>query len=142
MKSRAFLPIATLGALLALAPMANADVPKADSPLACAFEGRQVTHVKPLYEKEQLGKATLKKLRGAIVYVQAERGLTAEWLGLNIQRHVALMRGSASMPGCPLDFDKLSVTVKPTKTGYAVVLAVKDRAQAAELLERARAIGP
>ena len=50
--------------------------------------------------------------------VQAEPGLTAEWLQLKLARHIAQMRSPAAMPDCAFDVDDVAVRVESGGTGF------------------------
>lgn len=73
---------------------------------------------------------------GARVFVQAEPGLTAEWLQLSLQRHLAGMSGS--MADCPLDAKDIQVKVVSAGAGFSVQITGKSAAQGQEILRRAQ----
>jgi hypothetical protein len=79
----------------------------------------------------------VERLAGARVNVRAEPGLTAQWLQLTIEQHLAQMQGS-SMAGCPLDLDNVRVDVDSAGAGFAVNIIAKNPAQAKEVLHRAQ----
>jgi len=109
----------------------------AESPAHCILEAHRVTKVQPLNVTERHGRGTVQRLGGALVLVQAEPGLTAEWLQLSIQRHIAEM-GSAGMSNCPLAAKDVRVSVESAGNGFAVKITGKDAAQAQEILRRAQ----
>jgi len=104
----------------------------------CILQSRQVTHVTPYKVQERVGRSTVTKLAGAQVFVQAEPGLTAQWLQLTLARHISEMRGPTSMKDCALDLDDVSVKVDPAGSGFSVKLIAKNSKQAEEVLRRAR----
>lgn len=106
-------------------------------PSHCALEGYEIRTVNPYRVMEHLGKGTLWRLRGAEMQVQAQPGLTAEWLQLTLQRHLGAMR-SADMKDCPLDADVTRVAVSSAGTGFTVRLIANDTKKAEEVLRRAR----
>jgi hypothetical protein len=108
-----------------------------DSPTHCIFKEHRVTKVQPLHVTERYGRGSSERLAGAEVFVQAEPGLTAEWLQLSIQRHMARM-GSAGMPNCALDAKDVRVSVESAGAGFAVKITGKDTTQAKEILRRAQ----
>src|SRR6188768_3461521 len=67
----------------------------------CILAGHRFTKVQPLNVSERYGRGAVQRLAGAQVFVLAEPGLTAEWLQLSLQRHIAQMNGT--MADCPLD---------------------------------------
>jgi hypothetical protein len=96
-----------------------------------------VTDVQPLRVTERNGRGSNERLAGAQVFVQAEPGLTAEWLQLTLQRHIVQM-GSAPMADCPLDAKDVRVSVQSAGAGFAVNITGKNAAQAKEILRRAK----
>jgi len=77
-------------------------------------------------------------LRGAQIYIQAEPGLTAEWLQLTLERHLAAMKGSAAMPNCALGVGHVRVEVVSAGPGFWVRLIGQDKRTAEEVLRRAK----
>jgi hypothetical protein len=107
------------------------------SPAHCILSGHRVTSVKPLQVTEHYGRGSSERLVGAQVLVQAEPGLTAEWLQLTIQRHIAQM-SSMGMENCALDMKDVRVGVESAGSGFAVKITGKNAAQAKEILRRAQ----
>jgi hypothetical protein len=103
----------------------------------CAFEGYEVRSVAPYREPERLGKGTIERLRGAEIQVQAQPGLTAEWLQLSVQRHLEAMR-SVDMKDCALDAGVARVSVRSAGTGFTLRLVANDTRSAEEVLRLAR----
>ena len=102
----------------------------------CILKGHRVTKVQPLNVTERYGRGTSERLVGAQVLIQAEPGLTAEWLQLTIQRHMAQMAGSG-MKDCAFDAKEVRVSVVSAGAGFAVNITGKGTAQAKEILRRA-----
>ena len=127
---------AVLAAATALPGIALA-TPTAKEPATCIIKGHRVTGVRALHVVERNGRGTNERLAGAEVLVQAEPGLTAEWLQLTIQRHIAEM-GTTNMEDCPLDLKDVRVSVASAGPGFAVQLRAKNAAQAKEVLRRAQ----
>jgi hypothetical protein len=117
------------GLVLAASPHAHAHA-------HCILTEHRVTQVKPLRVTERYGRGSSERLVGAEVFVQAERGLTAEWLELTLQRHITQMSKS-SMKDCALDAKDIKISVRSAGPGFAVKLAGKDATQAKEILRRA-----
>lgn len=103
----------------------------------CILLDHKVTSVTPYRVLERSGRGSAERLAGARVNVRAEPGLTAEWLQLTIQQHLAKMEGT-TMAGCPLDLDSVRVEVDSAGAGFAVKLIAKNPAQAKEVLHRAQ----
>lgn len=93
-------------------------------------------HVQPLHVSERYGRGTVERLAGARVFVQAEPGLTAEWLQLSLQRHIAAMHGT--MANCALDAKDVQVKVVSAGSGFSVQITGKSAAQGQEILRRAQ----
>ena len=111
-----------------------AQAPTASKTAPCAFHAHRVTQVTPYRVQPFVGRGTV--LRGASLFVPAERGLTAEWLEQELVEHLAAM-GSKSMRDCPLDMAKIRVKVEPGGAGYWVRLIAPDTTSAREVLRRA-----
>jgi hypothetical protein len=119
-----------------LAPAASYAGPPASSQ-PCILHQHQVTAVTPYRVDEPIGRASVSRLKGAQIFVQAEPGLTAEWLRLNLARHLAAMHGS-SMPNCAFDVKDVKVQVDSAGTGFSVKITAPDNTRAEEVLRRAR----
>jgi hypothetical protein len=102
----------------------------------CVLKQHRVTKVEPLKVTQHYGRGSSERLVGARVFVQAEPGLTAEWLQLSIERHIAGMSG-AGMAKCPLRAQDVRVSVTSAGAGFAVEIAGKTAEQAKEILRRA-----
>lgn len=134
MSLRHLILAATLSAAVAVPTLALA-APPAARDAHCLLNQHRVTKVQPLRAIEGSGRGTHERLAGAQVFVQAEPGLTAEWLDLTIRRHIGAM---ASMPNCPLDMQGVQVKVESAGPGFVVKLSAKGNDQAKELLRRAQ----
>ena len=104
----------------------------------CLLREHRITSVTPYRVEERIGKNSVQRLRGAVVFVQAEPGLTAEWLQLTLARHIAQMRSPAAMPDCAFDVDDVAVRVESGGTGFRVRISARDTDTAEEVLRRAR----
>jgi hypothetical protein len=131
-KIAAVLVLATSTALPSFALAATSD-----TPAHCILKQHRITKVAPLHVTERYGRGTSERLVGAEVFVRAEPGLTAEWLELTLQRHMAQMAGSG-MKNCALDAKDVRVSVQSAGAGFAVKITGKDAAQAKEILRRAK----
>ncbi|HYQ46192.1 MAG TPA: hypothetical protein VER11_29685 [Polyangiaceae bacterium] len=124
----ALVVVSTLSAVAVAAPAgAHAD---------CVLSKHRVIQVQPLRVIERQGRNTSERLAGARVFVQAEPGLTAEWLQLTLQRHIASMHGT--MADCPLDSQDVQLKVVSAGNGFSVQITGKTAAQAQEILRRAQ----
>lgn len=142
MKSLSFMVSSLLVLGLVAAPGVAAPAPsKAPSEQvkqACALKGYKVTSVAPRLEDIQQGRLTTKRLAGATVYVQAEPGLTREWLRLSVERHLSSMQAGSPMKDCPFGAKGVSIAVDSAGTGFAVHVSAKDSKTAQEILRRAQ----
>ena len=120
-----------LGATLLAPVVASADPPAEP----CILRAHRVTKVRPHFVTQQYGRASVQRLAGAEVFVQAEPGLTAEWLELTIQRHLARMQ-TQHMGDCPLDLAGVRVKVDSAGPGFAVKIIGRNHGQAKEVLRR------
>src|SRR5216683_1881507 len=84
----------------------------------CILGEHHIVSVQPYRVDERIGRNVFPQLRGAQVYIQAEPGLTAEWLELTLERHLAEMRGPATMRECAFDLDNVRVTVVSAGSGF------------------------
>jgi hypothetical protein len=132
--------MAALAAATSLSSVALAAPPAPSHHGSCVLAEHRVTKVTPLRVMERSGRGASERLVGAQVFVQAEPGLTAEWLQLSIQRHITQM--NSAMPNCPLDAKDVRVSVNSAGPGFAVQIAGKDAAQAKEILRRAQSLVP
>lgn len=104
----------------------------------CILREHRITAVTPYRIQEHHGRGSTSRLAGAQVFVQAEPGLTPEWLELQLTRHIAAMHGGGSMKDCALDMKDVSVRVDSAGTGFAVRIMAHDPSKAEEVLRRAR----
>jgi hypothetical protein len=109
--------------------------PSSASP--CVLREHPVVSVVPYKVEEHIGKNVIQRVRGAQIYLQAERGVTPEWLQLNFEQHLAAMRGPVAMPDCVFDVDKVKVDVVSAGTGYWVRLIAPNTESGEEVLRRA-----
>jgi hypothetical protein len=133
MFNRKLAVILTLGATLLVPVFASAAAPAKDP---CVLLTHRVTAVTPYQVVERQGRGSSTRLAGAQVFVQAEPGLTAEWLQLTIERHLAQMQDK-QMGDCALDLAGVRVQVDSAGPGFAVKILAKSPSQAKEVLRRA-----
>ena len=103
----------------------------------CVLNEYHVTSVTPYRVDEAIGRSRVPHVRGALVFVQAQPGLTAEWLQLQLQQHLQTMR-TADMKDCAFDLKDVRVEVSSAGTGFAVKVIATDAAKSQEVLRRAR----
>jgi hypothetical protein len=134
--------VAVALAVATLAPVtsfARESEPRPTASAACPFVGHHLS-VAPYYVEETHIKTTTKRLAGARITVEAEPGLTAEWLRLQIGRHLNTMGNSSSMRPCPLHADDVRFDVQSEGTGFTVKLIAVDPKKADDVLREARAL--
>lgn len=102
----------------------------------CTVMGHRVVSVTPRWIEDINGKRT-RHLEGADIRILAERGMTAEYLTVEMQRHVAAMAGSP-MPDCVLGVDGASTEVRSEGDGFVFRVTAPDRGRANEIVRRAR----
>jgi len=129
-----FAPAVAMMLALGVPASALAQSPNATKNAPCAFHAHKVTKVTPYRAQLFVGRGTV--LRGANLFVPAERGLTAEWLERELLTHLAAM-SSHDMRDCPLDVAKVRVTVQSGGAGFWVRLTAPDTTTAREVLRRA-----
>ncbi len=103
----------------------------------CTVMGHRVVAVTPRVHEESNGKQT-RRLEGADVRIVAEPGMTAEYLSVEVQRHVAAMSGAYPMPDCPFGVAGATFQVRPAGDGFVFQITSSDPDQAKEILRRAR----
>ena len=123
-------------AAAALAPAASFAAPTEQAP--CILSAHRITSVTPYRVQQHVGRGVTSRLAGAQVFVQAEPGLTPEWLQLQLARHITEMKAPAGMKNCALGVKDVSVKVDSAGTGFAVKLIARDSSQAEEVLRRAQ----
>jgi hypothetical protein len=121
-----------------LAPMASYAAPSPAKAAPCILREHRITAVTPYRVQGHQGRVVTQELRGATVSVQAEPGLTAEWLQLTLGRHLAEMRGTGGMKDCSFDVKDVQVRVTSSGAGFSVNLIARDAAKAPEVLRRAQ----
>ena len=122
-----------------LAPMASyAAAPSPAKAAPCILREHRITAVTPYRVQGHQGRVVVQELRGATVSVQAEPGLTAEWLQLTLGRHLAEMQGMGGMKDCAFDVKDVQVRVSSSGAGFSVNLIARDAAKAPEVLRRAQ----
>lgn len=104
----------------------------------CILREHRIASVTPYRVQEYHGRGSTSRLAGAQVFVQAEPGLTPEWLELQLARHIAAMHGQGSMKDCAFDVKDVSVKVDSAGTGFAVKIIARDPNKAEEVLRRAQ----
>jgi hypothetical protein len=140
MVHRTFLA-ALLAAGTTFAPVvssAASESPSAGTPAPCVLRQHHVASVAPYIVEERPIKTTFKRVAGAQLFINAEPGLTSEWLQTEVTRHIAAMGPGGSMGDCVLDVRTVSVQVNPGGTGFLVNIVAADPSKGEEVLRRAR----
>ncbi len=144
MSSRKILAaIVLLGATVA--PVTSPAAPAAARAASCVLGEHHILAVTPYVveiargpREEHEGRAAVRELRGATVFVQAEPGLTAEWLQLALSRQVGETQGAGSVKSCAFGRSDIQVKVISTGMDFGVYLIARDPRKAQEVLRRAR----
>lgn len=119
-------------ATLVAPAVSMADVPPARP---CFFHEHRVFSVSPVQVEEHSGKVTTHHLGGVELFVQAEPGLTAEWLRLDLSRRFGPSTGSRD---CAFAFSNLRAEVDPAGTAFRVRVIASDSQTAEEVLRRSQ----
>ncbi len=130
MFSKNLAAVAAFGALLGLASVSHADTSRTVA--TCVLAQHKVLSVVPYNTSRMTGRAAIQVLSGASVYIQAEPGLTAEFLRLQI------MQRTPGTKQCVLDVSGVDVRVESSGAGFWVNLVARDDANAQEILRRAK----
>jgi hypothetical protein len=126
--------LAAVLAAAAAVPAVGEAAPNSSPP--CILSEHKILSVLPYKVDEHIGKNVIQRVRGAQVYLQAEPGLTPEWLQLTFERHFVAMKGSA-MPDCAFGVEKVRVDVSSIGPGFWVRLVAPDAKSGEEVLRRA-----
>jgi hypothetical protein len=97
-----------------------------------------VERVEPFYVTERSGKLEHKRLRGAVIHLRPQPGVTAEWLQRSVDDHFRAM--NSPMPGCPLAVPTTKAVVRSTGSGFQVTVAGDSKEAGEEILRRARTL--
>jgi hypothetical protein len=107
----------------------------------CILGHYRITSVRPYVHEVNNGKRVVsRELRGAELYVDAQPGVTREWLTSQLEQHVRTM-ASSPMTGCPLAVQGARVDVVSAGPGFRVRLTGPNEAQAEQILQLARSLG-
>ena len=136
MSIRRFTLALALGAVALVPIAASAATAATPTEQHCILLAHRVTSVKPYQVVERQGRGSVTRLAGAEVFVQAEPGLTAQWLQLTVERHLGQMKGT-HMGDCALDLSGVRVQVDSAGPGFAVKIIASTPSQAKEVLRRA-----
>jgi hypothetical protein len=132
--------LALVGATFApVTSFARESAPPAPASYSCPLRGHHIM-VTPYTVEETPIKTTFKRLAGAQVTVEAEPGLTAEWLRLQIAQHLATMGDPSRMNDCPLRPGDVRVDVQSAGTGFNVKVIAVDPSKAQQVLRSAQAL--
>lgn len=103
----------------------------------CALDQHRVVAVEPYRVETRIGYGYVTELRGAQLYIQAEPGLTPEWLRLVLGRELA---GAANSAGgaCAVFGDDVHVEVVSAGPGMWVQVIARDARSGEDVLGRAR----
>lgn len=129
----------TLLALSIAIASSTSAIARADSP-RCELLTYNPTQVAPLYVAFDAARGgSTQRLTGAQVFVPAQPGLTAEWLRLDLERHLSAMK-QQPMRGCPLANEGVKLAVVSGGTGFWIQISASDSGVASTLLQQAEQI--
>lgn len=109
----------------------------------CVFDKYAPSTVTSYSEEDNLAYGTFSFMRGAQLYIPAQKGLTAEWLQTTIEHALAARAaGSAVSPkdavSCNPDVKDVRVAVTSAGDGFWVTLIGRDQKAGEALLKWAR----
>jgi hypothetical protein len=134
LSAAAFLPAISQAA----GPPPQAD-PSVAAQAPCVLKQYKVSSVTPYRVQDNIGGHIFhQRVAGAELFVQAEPGLTAEWLQLNLNREVTAMQGPSTMKDCVFGVDKMQVQVDSAGPGFRVRLSAPSTEGGREVLRRAQ----
>lgn len=109
----------------------------ARSPPNCPLQEHHIMSVKPYYTPERVRKGVASlRLRGVELFVEAEPGLTAEWLQLTLERYIAELRHYTAARDCVLAVESVSVRVGSGGNGFRLWITALNVQNAKEILRR------
>lgn len=132
--------VATIALLVACSNTPHSHRARTGPPLPCELRDYTIRSVAEYVERDGRSKVGVARLRGAELFVEAQPGLTAEWLHLQLERHLQAARTPTA--DCPLDVDDAKVTVQSSGPGFLVRIRADDEDDAGEILRRAHALAP
>jgi hypothetical protein len=103
----------------------------------CVLLGHRVLSITPHWVMETNGKRT-RHLTGADVQIEAEPGMTAEYLTVEVRRYLSSGTG---YPACVLGVPGSTVQVVSTGDGFVFHVTAADTKIADEIVRRARSLG-
>jgi hypothetical protein len=102
--------------------------------------GHKVLSVAPHWVQESNGKRT-RRLIGADVRIQAEPGMTAEYLTVELQRGLSAPNVGRETPDDVFHVEGSSVQVQSTGDGFVFRITAPDATHAEEIVRRAHHLG-
>jgi hypothetical protein len=109
------------------------------SPLA---RTESILSVRPYQTSTSIGKQTMKRLSGAILYYRPEPGMTEQTLQSSLNQHLRFMRANpratSEMPDSPLNLENVRTAVVPGTDSFYIYIYSNDSDTAKEILRRAR----
>ncbi len=97
--------------------------------------GIRIASASPDIREINNGKRKWNEVRGADLYVQAEPGLTSEYLTLRLDRHLASMQGAP--PDCVFAVPGTKVQVDSAGPGFVIRITAPDAKRGEEVARRA-----
>jgi hypothetical protein len=102
--------------------------------------GHRVSSVTPRWVEESNGKRT-RRLTGADVRIDAEPGMTAEYLTVELRRGLSAMSSGHGMLDGVLGVAGSSIEVRSTGDGFVFRITAPDAVRAQEIVRRAQQLG-
>ncbi len=109
-------------------------------PIPCELRDYTITSVDAYIERDGNAKIGVNRLRGAELFVEARPSLTAEWLHLQLARHIEAARHATPTADCPLDVDDPTIAVQSSGPGFVVRIRADNEDDANEILQRSKAL--
>jgi hypothetical protein len=133
MSTRPILAVFTLAAALAAPSASHAEPEKNRAP--CFLDGSRIAAVKPHYAKSVLGRAALRRLRGAEVQLVPAAGLSPERLEAHLLRLLQAPRREP-LPACLTDVGHVHIESDPLGNASSVQLIARDPDDAEQVFRR------
>jgi hypothetical protein len=100
----------------------------------------RIASIAPYFEQLTQLKRTWKEQRGAVLRVEPQPGLTAQWLQFRLDRELKAARENPAASASPLAVPGARVTVSTAPDAFIVTIAATDRAGGDQVLQRANAV--
>ncbi len=134
----AFLATAgTLGATARAGSEDAAPTPSQTQATPCTLMGHRIVSVTPHWVQD-IDKRRLSHLIGADIRIAAEPEMTAEFLTVDLRRHLSAMAAGHPMGDCVFGVQGSSTEVRSSGDGFVFRVTAPDAGRAKEIVRRAR----